>query len=97
MPSFINLIEYKDPGIAHMEESPERLADAKKVCEAYGGELQQFFLTLGRYDAVAISEFPDNASATKALLAISRGGAVSTETLTAFTEAEYEEIVADLP
>ena len=97
MTTYISLIEYTEEGIEHMDESPERLAQAKEVCEANGGELQQFFLTLGQYDAVAITEFPDRDSATMALLTIARGGAISTETLTAFTEEEYEDLIAGLP
>lgn len=96
MTTYISLIEYTEEGIEHMDESPERLAQAREVCEANGGELTHFFLTLGRYDAVAITDFPDKESATRALLTVAQGGAVSTETLTAFTESEYEELVGSL-
>lgn len=97
MTTYISLIEYTAAGIEHMDESPERLAQAKEVCAANGGELKQFFLTLGRYDAVAITEFPDKESATTALLTIARAGSISTETLTAFTEEEYGDLIAGLP
>lgn len=97
MTTYISLIQYTEDGIEHMDESPERLAKAKEVCKENGGELTHFFLTLGQYDAVAITEFPDKESATRALLTVARGGAVTTETLTAFTESEYEEVIAGLP
>jgi uncharacterized protein with GYD domain len=52
---------------------------------------------MGRYDIVAISDAPDDAAAAKVALAIGRAGNVATETLRAFTEDEYREIVAALP
>jgi uncharacterized protein with GYD domain len=51
---------------------------------------------MGRYDIVAISEAPDDAAAAKVALAIGAAGNVTTETLRAFTEDEYREIVAAL-
>ena len=56
-----------------------------------------FYLTMGRYDIVAISEAPDDGAAAKVALAIGSAGNVSTETLRAFTEEEYREIIAALP
>jgi uncharacterized protein with GYD domain len=46
---------------------------------------------------VTISEAADDAAACKVALAISAAGNVSTETLRAFNEDEYREIVAALP
>jgi uncharacterized protein with GYD domain len=46
---------------------------------------------------VAISEAPDDAAATEVALAIGAAGNVTTETLRAFTEDEYRQIVAALP
>jgi len=52
---------------------------------------------MGRYDIVTISEAPDDAAAAKAALTVGSAGNVTTETLRAFTEDEYREIVAALP
>ena len=52
---------------------------------------------LGRYDIVTISEAPDDIAAAKVALAIGSAGNVTTETLRAFTEDEYRQIVAALP
>lgn len=92
MPTYITLVEYTEEGIENMNESPERLRRAREVATEHGGELSQFFLTMGEYDAVAVSTFPDDESCAKAMLTIARGGAVRTETLTAFTEDEYRDI-----
>ena len=52
---------------------------------------------MAQYDIVAISEASDDSAAAKVALAISSAGNVTTETLRAFTEDEYRQIVADLP
>lgn len=48
---------------------------------------------MGAYDAVVIVEAPDDETVAKASLAISSLGNVRIETLRAFTEEEYREIV----
>ncbi|WP_380674349.1 GYD domain-containing protein [Salinigranum sp. GCM10025319] len=92
MPTYITLVQYTGEGIANMKESPDRLQRAREIATEHGGELSQFFLTMGEYDAVAVSTYPDDASYAKAMLTIAQGGAVQTETLTAFTEDEYRDI-----
>jgi uncharacterized protein with GYD domain len=46
---------------------------------------------------VMISEAPDHETGVKLALAIGSAGAVRTETLSAFTEDEYRQIIASLP
>jgi len=62
-----------------------------------GGEFKGFYLTMGRYDLISIIEVPDDESVAKLALAIGSGGTIRTETLRAFTEDEYRQIVASLP
>jgi len=49
---------------------------------------------LGRYDIVAVSEFPDDETATAAALALSAGGNIRTTTMRAFGRTEMARIVA---
>ena len=51
---------------------------------------------MGAYDAVIISEFPNDETAAKFLLSAGAMGNITTKTLKAFTEAEYRKIVASL-
>jgi len=97
MPTYITLLRYTDKGIANMKDSPARLEKAKQAFEAAGGEMKAFYLTIGQYDAVSISEAPSDEVYTSTMIGIAAGGAVHTETLRAFTEDEYREIVAALP
>lgn len=96
MPTYIGLIEYTEHGIANMEDSPGRLAEARDLAGSHGGEITDFYLTLGQYDAVFVAEFPDDEAYTRFAIDVSSAGAVGTETLKAFTEDEYLDLVAGL-
>ena len=61
-----------------------------------GAELKAFYLTTGQYDAVAIVEAPDDLTQAKLALSVGSWGTTRSETLRAFTEEEYRQIVAGL-
>ena len=52
---------------------------------------------MGQYDAIVISELPDDETATRFALATAARGYVRTETLRAYPEPEYRKIIAALP
>jgi uncharacterized protein with GYD domain len=97
MPHFVTLVHYTQQGIAKIKDSPARLDAAKKAAESVGGKIHGWYLTMGQYDAVLISEFPSDEAAAKFTLASGALGNISTETLKAFTEAEYRKILGSLP
>jgi uncharacterized protein with GYD domain len=51
---------------------------------------------MGKYDAVLITEFPNDAASAKFMLSTGSMGNVTTQTMKAFTEAEYRKLVASL-
>ncbi|NIO18962.1 GYD domain-containing protein [bacterium] len=53
----------------------------------------EIYATFGRYDLVAISEFPNDETAMAASTTMSSCGAVHIETLKAFSEEEFKKIV----
>jgi uncharacterized protein with GYD domain len=79
------------------KESPARLDKVKEALKAAGGEFKAFYLAMGHHDMVVISEAPNDAVYATTMLAIGAAGAVRSETLKAFTENEYREIIASLP
>jgi len=97
MPTYITLWNYTQQGIEDIEDSPNRLDDAHELVESLGGEIRGIYLTMGEYDVVSITELPDDETAAKATLRIGQEGAVSSETLKAWPETDYRELVADLP
>lgn len=97
MPAYISLCHWTQKGVENAKGSPARLDSAKKAFKAAGGKLAAFYLTLGRYDFVTISEFPDDETAAKAVLTLAGAGNVRTETLKAFSEEDYRKIIGSLP
>ena len=96
MPTYISLIRYTEQGVKTFNELSQRLEETKTAGESVGAKLVGYYLTLGQYDAVAISEAPDDATIAKLALAASARGNVRTETLRAFTEEEARKIAAEL-
>ena len=97
MPVYIILGKFTEEGIAKIKDSPKRLEAARKVARSVGGEIKDFYYTMGQYDFVAVCEAPDDEAMTKALLIIGGAGAVRTETLPAIPAAKGAEIFKELP
>jgi uncharacterized protein with GYD domain len=96
MPMYISLIRFTQKGMETIKEGPKRLDAAKERFRAAGGELKAFYLVTGQYDAVAISELPNDEAVARVALGNGLMGNVRTETLRAFSEDEYRKIVAGL-
>ncbi|MFB3785113.1 MAG: GYD domain-containing protein [bacterium] len=97
MPTYITLYRYTPKGVGNIKDGPARLDAAKKALEAAGGKMLGFYLTMGRYDLVVISELPDDKTEAKLALTLASQGNVSSETLRAFNEEEFREIAQSLP
>lgn len=97
MSTYVTLIHYTQQGIQNIKDSPARLDAAKKAFQAMSAELKQWYLVTGQYDAVVVSEAPDDETMVKLALAIGSQGSVRTESMRAFTEDEYRKIIAALP
>ncbi len=93
MSAYIMLFNYTDQGLRNIKKSPGRLDAARTVAEELGGKLGDLYLTMGAYDLVAISEFPDDATAATFALRLGAVGNVRTTTVKAFPENAYRKIV----
>lgn len=96
MATYISLVKYTQQGVQNIADSPARVDGFKKLCEQNGADLKGFYLTMGRCDLVVIIDAPDDATVAKIILNTSRQGNVGTETMRAFTEAEFRQIVSGL-
>ena len=94
MDTYISLLKYTQQGIENIKEGPNRLDVAKKAFKAMGAE---YYLVTGQYDAVVISEAPNDETIAKLALSIGSKGAIRTETCRAFPEDEYRKVIASLP
>jgi uncharacterized protein with GYD domain len=89
-------MKWTSPGLAGLPAWRDRLDEGEHAIEERGGSLIGVYVTLGRYDVVEIFEAPDDETAAQILVAVTRDGNVTTETLRAFTREEAEEIVRGL-
>ena len=97
MPTYVILGKYTQEGITKIKEAPQRLEAARQVAKSLGGEIKEFYLTMGRYDFVVISEGPSDEAAMQSLLITGSRGTVKTETLVAFPAEKALEIIKKLP
>jgi uncharacterized protein with GYD domain len=97
MPHYVTLLRYTPQGAAKIKESPARLDAARKAAEAAGGKIHSWYLTMGRYDALLVSEFPSDEAVARFMLSTGAMGNVTTQTMKAFSEAEYRKIIGSLP
>ena len=96
MPTYVSLISWTENGIKNARETTKRAEQAKAAVRKLGGKLQTILWTQGRYDLIAISEFPDEETAMAFLLNLGGGGNVRTETMRAYSAADMERIFAKM-
>ena len=94
MATYITLLKWTQQGVANVKDSPKRLDLGREAFKKYGVEIKDTWLTMGRYDLVCVIEGPDDETVARALLTLGSQGNVQTETLTAFTEAQFRKITA---
>jgi uncharacterized protein with GYD domain len=96
MPTYITLINYTEQGVKTFNELPRRIEKMRAAAEVVGARLISYYLTMGQYDGVVISDAPDDETVAKIALATAGRGNLRTETFRAFTEAEAVDIANDL-
>jgi uncharacterized protein with GYD domain len=94
MATYVSLISWTDQGIRAFKDTVDRAEAAQALAGKFGGTLKEIYWTLGPYDIVAISDAPDDESATAFALALSSQGNVRTTTMRAFSADETRAIVA---
>lgn len=94
MAKYISLINWTDQGIRGFRDTVDRYRGAAQAAGRFGGGLDTIWWTIGPYDAVAVSEFPDDESATAFALVLGSQGNVRTTTMRAFAADEMEAIIA---
>jgi uncharacterized protein with GYD domain len=96
MPTYISMLRYTQQGISTVKNAPARIDAAKEAYRKAGGELKSIYLTLGQYDLVAIVEMPNDETVARMALALGVQGNIRSETMRAFTEAEFRKIAGTL-
>lgn len=96
MPTYISLMNWTDQGIRDFKGTVDRAKAAREMAERMGGSLKEIYWTMGEYDLMTISEFPDDETGMAFLLSIGSLGNIRTTTLQAHTEGQISEIISRL-
>jgi uncharacterized protein with GYD domain len=96
MPTYVTLIHYTEQGVKTFKDLKSRIEETRRAGESVGAKLNAFYLTMGQYDAIVVSEAPNDETVAKLALAAAGRGNVRTETLRAFTEDEALRISEEL-
>ena len=96
MPTYITLLKWTQQGVSKVRDSAKRLDAGRKAFKKAGAEIKDVYMTLGQYDLVCVIEAPDDEAYAKAILRLASQGNVSTETLKAFSEDQYRDIVGSV-
>ena len=96
MPTYISMLRYTQQGISTVKNAPARIDAAKEAYRKAGGELKSIYLTLGQFDLVVIAEMPNDEAVARMALALGAQGNIRSETMRAFTEAEFKKIAGTL-
>ena len=96
MATYVILAKFTDQGIKTAKESPKRADAFKQMAKTFGVTVKDIFWTQGRYDIVAITEAPDELTATALNLSLGGLGNIRTESLRAFSAEDMTKIVAKM-
>jgi uncharacterized protein with GYD domain len=97
MPTYILLARFTQQGRERIKDGPARIEAARKTLESLGGKLQSIHLTLGQYDSVAVVDAPSDEALAKFSISVGAQGNVKLESLRAFDEKQYKNLISNLP
>jgi uncharacterized protein with GYD domain len=93
MPIYITRGRYSAESIKNLVAKPEdRQQAVSALVEAAGAKLLNFYVTLGHYDFLLITEAPSAKEASAGVVAAAAGSVTDVETTEAFTSSEAKQI-----
>ena len=96
MATYLIQSQWTDQGIRSVKDSAKRLDLGKKKLKEMGGEIKAFYLTTGPYDMLAVVDVPNDEVLAVHLLWLGSQGNLRTQTVKAFTEDQFRNIVGGL-
>ncbi len=93
MTTFVTLFKWTSQGAKNAKDSVERYEKGSQQAEKMGGRVLTYIWTQGRFDSLAISEWPDEESYMAFVLALAALGNVQTETLRGFSAEDMTRII----
>jgi uncharacterized protein with GYD domain len=96
MPTYITLVNLTEQGAREAKNAPQRLQMFDAAAREVGGRLVEFYLVMGQYDYIVITEAPDDQTVAQLILNTIAQGSMRTQTMRAFPREEFERIAKGL-
>lgn len=93
MAKYISLLRFTEQGAKKLKESTKRAHHLNEIAARIGAKIEAQYWTVGAYDGVVIISADSEKKALHCLSELALQGNVRTETLEAFTDKEFDEIV----
>jgi uncharacterized protein with GYD domain len=97
MLTFICSLGWTEQGIKAVKDSPKRAETARALAKKVGVEIKQVYMTSGDDDILLILETESGDNVAKFALALSSQGNVRTKTVRAWSDAEMQKLISELP
>jgi uncharacterized protein with GYD domain len=95
MPLYVSLVKGTQKGHEGIQDLGKRYADLRAWVEKAGGKVHSAYATFGRYDYVAVLEFPSEKEAARVLAKAAARGTANFETMTALHLDEFIKIARE--
>ena len=92
MPIFISHVTLTEEGVRVIKGSTDRIEENKKLWEDCGGKLLNWFVVLGDYDYLLITDAPDEKIMAEIAAKASRRGRTKFRTFTAIPIEEFKDV-----
>ena len=93
MNHYIALLRYTAKGVEHIKDSTKRAHHFNKLAKKAGVKIEGQYWTIGRYDGVLIIAADSEKKALHLLVELAAGGNVRAETMLAYTDKTFAQIV----
>jgi uncharacterized protein with GYD domain len=93
MACYVTLLKFTADGAKNIKKSTARAHAFDKLAEKAGVKVEGQFWTIGRYDGVLILSASDENKVLHMLTSLAAQGNVTTETMQAFVDTEFDEIL----
>ena len=94
---FICSLNWTEQGIRSVKDSPKRAQAAQELAKKVGVTIKDIYLTSGDSDLVLILDTPNGDNVAKFALSLGAQGNVRTKTARAWSQADFQKLVSELP
>lgn len=94
MPKYVALMRWTDQGVRNSKDSPQRADAARQMFQQKGVQITDLYWTVGSYNLIMTAEAPDTETFSAAMLGLVDDGNVRAEILRAYTQDEFQQILA---